>query len=576
MSELLSYGNILADIKRFKNAGGARISGSNDFNLFDTPSHKYFKILFYFGSVPEAFATDSPSGLLAPTWEEFNNQNIKAEDQDKTKTDYYNYNSAWAYLKLNNEEERAEKLEQFVTLLSDINSNSPWYFQSISGIDSAIERKSAEEDKLDVSEKKKLSITCLPDAYDNRIGTLLDLYRDVTWSWTHKKEIIPANLRKFDMAVYMFESPTNYVHKYTDTIGSDNGYKVSYKMLEFHDCEFSYNSVKTGWGEINNEAGFTPKYTIEISYADCYEISYNDIMMRKIGDVILTDLLNSAHDSKYESFPQEDDERFAYELYNRTWPKFIVSEGSNENEHVILPNIENSPTITKDTDNNLGARTGTATEHTPDTNSDAAAISSDSNLAARTNFTTEQAEQAAKAATESNANAINPESNLAARTNTNAAGPTTDEISEVASMFGSNASMTFGSLAARNGSATGDITDNMRFDYNPGFLATAAGQVAGHFIKDVKSLYNRAVLGNIYTYSLTKIKDDVSTFLKGDIMAGKTVAQYLKDLENMKIPDDSVSATQKPSGNIAKDSSSTTKLKPKGNIFSKKTLAKNI
>ena len=298
-------------------------------------------------------------------------------------------------------------------------------------------------------------------------------------------------------------------------------------MLEFHDCEFSYNSAKTGWTEINNEAGFTPKYTIEISYADCYEISYNDIMMRRIGDVILTDLLNSAHDSKYESFPQEDDERFVYELYNRTWPKYVVSEGSNENEHVILPNIENSPNINKDTDNNLGERTGTATEHAPDKNSDANEVSSDGNLEARTNFTTEQTEQASatESATESNANAISPDSNLAARTNNNTAGPTTDEVSEVASMFGSDTSMTFGNLEARNGS-TGDITVNMRYDYNPGFLATAAGQVAGHFIKDVKSLYNRAVLGNIYTYSLTKIKDDVSTFLKGDIMAGKTVAQY--------------------------------------------------
>ena len=63
----------------------------------------------------------------------------------------------------------------------------------------------------------------------------------------------------------------------------------SYKMIEFHNCEFDYNSIKSGWGEVNNQTGFNPTYTIEISYGDCYEISYNEHVMRTIGDVIATD-----------------------------------------------------------------------------------------------------------------------------------------------------------------------------------------------------------------------------------------------------------------------------------------------
>lgn len=342
MSELLSYANILKDIQNFKRSG---TNHGQEFNIYDTPSHKYFKILFYFGSDPE-FGADGGSGLLAPTWEIFKPITIAdllgvkwkelsaSEIADGMKRvaahnanhNYYDYNSAWAYLKINDEEERAEKLEQFVTLLSDINTNSPWYFSTISGIGDAINRKSVEDGKIDVSEDRKITINCLPDAFDNRIGTLLELYRDITWSWVQKKEIIPANLRKFDMAVYIFETPEINWHKVKDRlinpkdtiIGTQNrqsaiqqllinsnDFKPSYKMIEFHDCEFNYNAAKTAWGDIDNKVGIAPTYSIEISYKDCYEISYNDIMMRTIGDVILTDMPRTAAD--YESKPQSDD-----------------------------------------------------------------------------------------------------------------------------------------------------------------------------------------------------------------------------------------------------------------------------
>ena len=178
MSEFLSYKNILNDIKNYKKSGSK--SGS-DFNIYDTPTHKYFKVLFYFGSNSE-FGNDDGSGLLAPTWEIFNN----SERPGALK--YYDFNSAWSYLKLNDENERAEKLERFVTLLSDISSKSPWYFTQIGGLDEALNRSAADGEKLEMT-NKKLTITCLPDAFDNRISTLLSLYRDITWSWIHKKEI---------------------------------------------------------------------------------------------------------------------------------------------------------------------------------------------------------------------------------------------------------------------------------------------------------------------------------------------------------------------------------------------------
>lgn len=366
MSELLSYTNILNDIQNFKRSGTAH---GQEFNIYDTPAHKYFKILFYFGSDSEFGDSNGSSGLLAPTWELFGGAGGGGNLLDKLKdgldtvlnknkvdvlsdqpTDYYNYNSAWAFLKMNDENERAEKLEQFVTLLSDISANSPWYFSKLGGIGDAINRKSVEEGKVDVSEDRKLTITCLPDAFDNRIGTLLELYRDVVWSWIQKKEIVPANLRKFDMAVYIFETPEMNWHKVKkgvlggllsspkDTIidnnnvstssltVSSNDFKPSYKMLEFHDCEFNYNSSKSAWSDIDNTVGIAPTYTIEISYKDCYEVSYNDIMMRTIGDVILTDMPRTS--DAYESHAQTDSNAQAKLIKDKTYPyksNFLVN-----------------------------------------------------------------------------------------------------------------------------------------------------------------------------------------------------------------------------------------------------------
>lgn len=499
---MLSYDKIVQDMKLFKEAGTSTYS-FDQFNYFDTPAQRYFKILFYFGSAPEQSDIEYPSGLLAPTWEYDNlgltdevykaqigeksaeaiarenwenmseeerteyankinmfrnwmNQRItddsrklkpfdpETEWADKTygntHFDIYNHNSAWAYLKLNDEQERAEKLEQFILLLSNISSKSPWYFSSVGGVSEALERKVTEDGKLDMTERRKLTITCMPDAFDNRIGTLLDLYRDITWSWTNKKEIIPANLRKFDMAIYIFEAPERVWHNGT-TVGrvsspGEKMFNVGYKMIEFHDCEFNYNSVKSGWEELNNQTGSTPTYKIEIFYNDCYEVEYNDLMARTIGDVILTDLIDTTSatvDTDIVSVPQ----------YTRNEMTALLDERLNQNFYE----------------------------------------------------------------------------------------PIQHELSDKEKRL--EELVKKGKYYKRIGNLNNRITHvPTEIEYEripqPGFLTNAVGQIAGAFISDVKSKIKGAVLGNLFTYSLTKIGRDVSSLLKGDVIkTGMTVKQYV-------------------------------------------------
>lgn len=331
---LLSYAHILKDIQNFKRSG---TNSGSEFNYFDTTSHKYFKILFYFGKDALSDNKDNGSfssgGLLTPTWNEFIKKSkntwgdivndtvsldanrlydMYEEDgyvYDELKlNEIYNHNSAWAYLMLNDEKQRAKYLEQFVNLLSNINSESPWYFNSIEGLTEALDRKQITDGKFEFNENKKITIKCLPDAFDNRLTSLLELYRSIVWSWNMKKEILPSNLRKFDMAIYIFESPMVKWHEewndsLNDTINIDSksGYQPSYKMLEFHNCEFDYNSIKSGFGTVNNNAGFSTEYSIDISYDDCYELSYNEFIMKELGDVILSDFIDTSKFSASES-----------------------------------------------------------------------------------------------------------------------------------------------------------------------------------------------------------------------------------------------------------------------------------
>ena len=299
----LAPGETLGDVQRFRrlDRGG--------FNITDNPDLRFFKLLFYFYNDDESDNTridwfnGGSSGLLAPTW-------LENPSQD----DYYKYNSAWAYLKNNYEEERAVALKEFITLLSQISTQSPWYFKEISGVDEALTRE-----KWSVGdERKKISIKCLNDSVDRRIESLLSLYRSIVWSHSRKCEVLPANLRKFDMGLFVFSGLVNGVtHNKTiqapstnikvedilknggtlenfnwKTMG-DTGSPTSnapYKYIEFHNCEISMDSLKSGFGTISNESGMEPEFTIDIYFDDCYENEYNPYLLEYFGDFFMWDL----------------------------------------------------------------------------------------------------------------------------------------------------------------------------------------------------------------------------------------------------------------------------------------------
>lgn len=284
----VSYYTFIKERQKYLKAG---TKNGQSFNFYDTPTRLYFKVFFYFYNT-DSDNGDEYNGLLAPTW------NIYQSGENWRK-----YNSAYSYLMNNNELERADLLKDFINLLSNISSESPWYFKEISGLDEALKRETTP--KI-ADERKKITIKCALESTDNRVGTLLDLYRSIVWSWQKKCEVVPANLRKFDMGIYLFSTPiiplhdyagvTNKEDKYAHIGPSSQGYKTSYKYFEFHNCEFSYNNSTSGLTTINNETGIKPEYNIDIEFDDVYENRYNEFLMKDLGDMIMWDTVESTPD----------------------------------------------------------------------------------------------------------------------------------------------------------------------------------------------------------------------------------------------------------------------------------------
>lgn len=261
-----------------------------DSDDLDQPGHLYFKIFFH-------FLDDNPmgNGLLHPSWKYSSGEWVTQSNYSHRakELDYWQHSSAWSYLKQNGEEERAAYLKQFVELLSNISTYSPWYFQSISGLGEALQRNTTE---VKEEERKKITIGFLEDSTDERIGTLLDLYRMSCWSHLHRREMLPVNLRRFDMTVVFFSSPIWGLHEdvglWSNFDLNSAGKISSFKAFEFLDCELEYNSTNSGYGEVSNATGFNPQYSLDITFNNVVELRHNEFLvsLNTIQDATTNDL----------------------------------------------------------------------------------------------------------------------------------------------------------------------------------------------------------------------------------------------------------------------------------------------
>lgn len=307
-----NYNSLYNILRAYRRSGGNADTMVGEFNRFDNPGTLYFRIFF-----------DFQTGLLDCVNRYDLGKNAKLSQDEIWNDDVIIRNSALNYLTINNEWERADMLRNFINLLSNISTYSPWYFMSIDGLNEVLDRTEYTADSFMLPELKTVSIKCMPDASDQRIGTLLDLYRAICYSQQLHKEIVPANLRRFNMYIYIFPANTRGIHTLHKTINNTdienkepvseafatfdhdeinvdlftgdvtkntNRYLTSSKLILLKGCEIDVNANKSGYESISNEEGFNPTYTIPIKIRSAEEQRYNEFLMRRIGDLVVGDM----------------------------------------------------------------------------------------------------------------------------------------------------------------------------------------------------------------------------------------------------------------------------------------------
>jgi len=160
-------------------------------SVADEPGWFYFKIFFKFNTNYGLFG-----GVL----------------RDTNAAAYFPSNCAlkylWAidkYYTSDNVEDRIVALYKFTDMLSDICTNSPWLFKGVNGLGDAMKIR-----QNDFSKDQKIEILFNDERTDMRIGSLLNLYKFLCYDDINCKEVLPENLRKFDMCISLFHVPIKY------------------------------------------------------------------------------------------------------------------------------------------------------------------------------------------------------------------------------------------------------------------------------------------------------------------------------------------------------------------------------
>ena len=194
---------------------------------YEDPTYLGFKIVIDFGNLP----INGEDGLPpSPLFRETSYNNDKGNDffgrnpfgqeqynfRTQTNTSFY---SAISYLEereadfSNSGGKRADMLKQFKNTFNDLLTNSPWFIQSITGLDELMkvprggyQTQSETSSVFNVQRTmgKTLTFNTL-ESMNLRVTAMADLYNQATFDYDFMRELVPRNLRKFTMYIFVSE-----------------------------------------------------------------------------------------------------------------------------------------------------------------------------------------------------------------------------------------------------------------------------------------------------------------------------------------------------------------------------------
>lgn len=184
----------------------------------------------------------------------------------------------------------------------------------------------------------------MQEAIDMRLETLLGLYRYACYDAYNQREIIPENLRMFDMAVMVFQTPLRYyqtgiisrstkknfkyksMHGFNSAFG-ENGNRMSFKIIFFKNCEILADSFKTILpGELTNERPTSlDNISIKIKYQRALVYNFNEFLQLFYGDVgnNLISIPVTLDNSRFKAIRQNLSKLYYYNPYATEYKDLI-------------------------------------------------------------------------------------------------------------------------------------------------------------------------------------------------------------------------------------------------------------
>lgn len=196
-------------------------ANDDPFLSMNDPTYYGFKLFFHF---------DAISGLLA---------------------DESNLNSALAYLNRIGQTKRYELLGRFINVLSRVNSEASWIFQSLDGLEDVYNTPFHE-----VEVDKTVTINTL-ETLDTKIMSLMQMYRQIAYDYDRMVEVLPANLRRFSMSIYLydFRNFDNLKQDNVDflqTVKNQDIRQLNHTLFDFGYCEFQTTSGSVPISQASN------------------------------------------------------------------------------------------------------------------------------------------------------------------------------------------------------------------------------------------------------------------------------------------------------------------------------------
>jgi len=195
---------------------------------FEDPTYLGFKIVIDFGNLPiDAEFGQPPSPLFKKDNYSFQAGNSGFFSLNPFGQPAYtiassqnvSYFSAQGYLRQREADffngdggKRADILNQFSVSFRDLLDNYPWFLQSITGLDGLVKvarggyTDSGEASSFNSSRTsgKTLTFTCL-ESLNQRMTALGEMYKQATFDADHMRELLPRNLRRFKMYIFVTE-----------------------------------------------------------------------------------------------------------------------------------------------------------------------------------------------------------------------------------------------------------------------------------------------------------------------------------------------------------------------------------